>query len=56
MVTSNQKPIIDTGTKKSKESKHNTNDCQQIISEKNKIRKEQKRIIRTTRKESMKLQ
>ena len=42
MVTTNQKPIIDTHTQKKKECKYNIKDSHQIIKEKN-LRREKKK-------------
>ena len=46
MVTTNQKYIVDTHVKKTKESKYNTKDSHQITMEKSKIRMEQKRTTK----------
>ena len=52
MVITNQKFIIDTHTKKRKESKHNTKYSLQITREESKrIRQEQKRTTKITRKQ-----
>ena len=51
IVTTNQKPIIDTHTRKGNVSKHNTKDSHQITSKESKRRrKEQKRIMKKTPK------
>ena len=54
MVTTNQKSIIDTHTKKRKESKHNIKDSHQITREDKK--KEQKRTTKATPKQLTKWQ
>ena len=50
LVATNQKSIIDTHTKKRKESKYNTTDGHHITRKESK-RKEQKRTIKTTQKQ-----
>ena len=47
--TTNQKSIIDTHTKKRKESKCNTKDSWQITREDSKRRKDQKRTIKNSK-------
>ena len=49
MVTTNQKYILDTHVKKTKESKHNTKDSHQITMEKSKRRMEQKRTTKNSK-------
>ena len=52
MVTTNQKPVTDTHTKKRKESKHNTTDSHQITREESKRKEKEQEINRkTTRKQ-----
>ena len=48
MVTANQKSIMDTHTKKKKESKHNTKDSHQITREENKRGKGKKKDLQKT--------
>ena len=43
MVTTNQKSVIDTHTKKKNESRHNTKDSHQIIREENQRRRKKER-------------
>ena len=45
MVTANQKPIIDTYTKKKKECKYNIKDSHQIIKEENQRRGKKKKDL-----------
>ena len=52
MVTTNQKYILDTHVKKTKESKHNTKDSHQITMEKSKRRMEQKRTTKTQKQQN----
>ena len=54
MGTANQKPTIDTHTKKKKQSKHNTKDSHQITREKK--RKGKKRPTKTNPKQLTKWQ
>ena len=57
MVTANQKPMIDTPTKKrERNSKHNTKDSHQITRKESKRRKEHKRTMKTTGKQCTKWQ
>ena len=52
MVTTVQNPVIDAPKIKRKEYKHNPKERHQITRERNmRIRKEQRRIIKTTRKQ-----
>ena len=52
MITTKQKSIIDTHTKKGKEYKHNTKNSHQITREESKRRKkEQKRTTKTIQKQ-----
>ena len=46
MVTTNQKPVIDTQRLKKKESKYITKENQLIMREKNKKRKEQRKTTK----------
>ena len=56
MVTANQKPTIDTHTKKEKESKHNTKVSHQITREENKRGREEKRPTKINPKQLTKWQ
>ena len=51
MVTTNQKSIIDTHTKKKMESKHSTKNSHQITRQENKRDKEEKRSTKTNPKQ-----
>ena len=44
MIATNQRPVIDTHTKKRKESKHNTKDSNQIKREESKRRRNKKEL------------
>ena len=56
MGTANQKSMIDTHTKKKKQSKHNSKDSYQITREKNKRGREEKRPTKTNSKQLTKWQ
>ena len=50
MVTTNQKPAIDTQILERKEHKHTTKENHQTTREENKTRRKQRRTTKTTRK------
>ena len=56
MGTANQKSMIDTHTKKKKQSKHNTKDRHQITREENKRGREEKRTTKRNPKQLTKWQ